>query len=204
MVRMARAYITEKQVGREFWYFAIRHAAQMMNQVPGRLGRKLTSPFELVHGVNPNSNTWFELFSVGYFPHHMESNETKSKTQAQTMDGIAVGRDELSNTIRFYNPINKQYYRPPIYKLDESRLPVSSFPKSIRFDGGLTCGLLRNRTDPSPEPFPPGTRVRITRDNVEQKGTFQTYHSHSSPPSLQLLSTTTHLLMVRILPMSFN
>jgi hypothetical protein len=30
MVRMARAYITEKQVGREFWYFAIRHAAQII------------------------------------------------------------------------------------------------------------------------------------------------------------------------------
>jgi hypothetical protein len=43
MVRMARAYITEKQVGREFWFYAIRHAAQMINQVPGRMGRKLTS-----------------------------------------------------------------------------------------------------------------------------------------------------------------
>jgi hypothetical protein len=79
MVRMARAYITEKQVGREFWYFAIKHAAHMMNQVPGRLGRKLTSPFELVHGVKPNANTWFELFSVGYFPHHMDSNICNSK-----------------------------------------------------------------------------------------------------------------------------
>jgi transposase InsO family protein len=172
MVRMARAYITEKQVGREFWYFAIRHAAQMMNQVPGRLGRKLTSPFELVHGVKPNANTWFELFSIGYFPHHMESNETKSKMQAQTMDGIAVGRDELSNTILFYNPVNKQYYRPPIYKLDEGRLPISTFPKSIRFDGGLTCGLLRHKTDPTPEPFPPGTRVSITQSDKIIKGTI--------------------------------
>jgi hypothetical protein len=139
---MARAYITEKQVGREFWFYAIRHAAQMINQVPGQMGRKLTSPFELVHGVKPDSSTWFELFSVGYFPHYTKSNETKSKMKAQTIDGIAVGRDELSNTILFYNPVNRQYYRPPIYKLDESRLPITTFPKSIRFDGGLTCGLL--------------------------------------------------------------
>jgi hypothetical protein len=41
---MARAYITDKQVGREFWYYAIKHAAHMSNQVSGRLGRKLTSP----------------------------------------------------------------------------------------------------------------------------------------------------------------
>jgi transposase InsO family protein len=173
MIRMARAYITEKQVGREYWYFAIKHAAHMMNQVPGRLGRKLTSPFELVHGVKPNSSTWFKLFSVGYFPHQNEENETKSKSQAHTMDGIAVGRDELSNTVLFYNPILRQYYRPSIFKLDESRLPVSTFPKSIRFDGGLTCGLLvRHRSDPTPEPFPPGTRVSITCDDQTLKGTI--------------------------------
>ena len=44
IIRMARAYITEKQVSREFWYFAIKHSAHMLNQIPGRLGRKLTTP----------------------------------------------------------------------------------------------------------------------------------------------------------------
>jgi transposase InsO family protein len=67
MVRMARSYITEKQVGREFWYFAIRHAALMLNQVPGRMGWKLTTPFELVYNRKPDSKTWFEIFSIGYF-----------------------------------------------------------------------------------------------------------------------------------------
>jgi hypothetical protein len=52
LVRMARAYITEKQVGREYWFHAIKNAARMCNQVPGRLGRKLTTPFELVHGLS--------------------------------------------------------------------------------------------------------------------------------------------------------
>eukprot|EP00956_Cyclotella_meneghiniana_P038057 scaffold148302_cov51-Cyclotella_meneghiniana.AAC.2 len=172
LVRMARAYITEKQVGREYWYFAVKHAVLMVNQVPGRLGRKLTSPFELVRGVKPDSSTWFELFSVGYFPHSSDDGESKSKSQANTLDGIAVGRDEQTNTVTFYNPITRQYYRPAIFKLDEGRLPVTSFPKSLRFDGGLTCGLIRNRSDPSPEPFPPGTRVTITRNNAPQKGTI--------------------------------
>jgi hypothetical protein len=49
---MARSYITEKQVGHEFWYFSIKHAAQMLDQVLGRLGRKLTTPFELVYNQN--------------------------------------------------------------------------------------------------------------------------------------------------------
>ena len=91
---MARAYITEKQVSREFWFFAIRHAAIMINQIPGRLGRRLTTPFELVYGVKPDSSTWFELFSIGYFDHKIDAAASKSNTEVQTLAGIAVGRDE--------------------------------------------------------------------------------------------------------------
>ena len=173
IITMARAFITEKQVGREFWYYAIRHSAMMINQVPGRLGRKLTTPYELVHGTKPQSETWFELFSVGYFNHQTDNAESRSTSQAKTLDGIAVGRDDRSNTILFYNPITKSYYRPPAFSLDESRLPVTNFPKSIRFDGGLTCGLLRYRTDPINEPFPPGTRVTIEKSGSLVRGTIQ-------------------------------
>jgi hypothetical protein len=88
---MARAYLSEKQLGREYWWFVVKHAVIMINQIPGRLGRKLTTPFELVHGVKPNASTWFELFSVGFFPHESSDGETRSKTQAQTQVGIAVG-----------------------------------------------------------------------------------------------------------------
>ena len=59
IVRMGRAYLTEKQMGREYWWHAVKHAVRMINQIPGRLGRKLTSPFELVHGVKPDTSTWF-------------------------------------------------------------------------------------------------------------------------------------------------
>jgi hypothetical protein len=171
VIKMARAYMTEKQMGREYWFFAIRHAVHMTNQVPGRLGRKLTSPFELVHGVKPDSSTWFELFSVGYFSHESEGGESYSKMQSQSLVGIAVGRDDKSNTITFYNPLTRSYYRPPVFHLDEGRLPISCFPQSIKFEGGLTCGLIRNRSDPSPEPFPPGTRVTIIRNETSVKGT---------------------------------
>lgn len=181
IVKMARAYITEKQVGREYWYFAIKHAAHMLNQVPGRLRRKLTTPFELVHNVKPDPRTWFELFSVGYFNHDTDNAELRSKTQAQTLDGIAVGRDDRSNTVIFYNPVSRSYYRPPAFRLDEGRHPATNFPKSLKFDGGLTCGLLRYKTDPVPEPFPPGTRVDITHNDAKVKGTIQNIPLPTSP-----------------------
>jgi hypothetical protein len=170
---MTRSYITEKQVGREFWYFAVRHAALMLNQVPGRLGRKLTTPFELVYNKKPDSKTWFEVFSIGYFPVESKAGEAASASQSHSMDGIAVGRDDQSNTILFYNPITKKYYSPPVFKLEQSHLPVMLYPKNIRYDGGFVCGPLRNRTDPVTEPFPPGTRVFITKDDTKLKGTIQ-------------------------------
>jgi hypothetical protein len=91
MVCMARSYFTGKQVGREFWFFADKHAAHMLNQVPGRLRCKLTSPFELVYN---QKRTWFELFSIGYFPVKSKAGEATSASQSHCLDGIAVGRDD--------------------------------------------------------------------------------------------------------------
>jgi hypothetical protein len=135
IVRMARAYTTEKQVGREYWWFAVHHASHMINQIPGRLGRKLTSPFELVHGTKPDASTWFELFSVGFFAQDSDDGDTRTKTQAQTSAGIAVGRDTRANTVVFYNPLTRSYYRPPNFKLDEGRLPLTVFPSPYGLRG---------------------------------------------------------------------
>ena len=82
----------------------------MLNQVPVRLGLKLTTQFELVHNSKPDSKTWFELFSIGYFNHDTDNSESRSKLQAHTLDGISVGRDDRSNSIVFYNPVTYSYY----------------------------------------------------------------------------------------------
>ena len=75
LIQMEIASITENQVGREFWYFTVCHSVIMLNQVPGRLGLKLTTPFELAHNAKPDSKTWFELFSIGYFNHETDNTE---------------------------------------------------------------------------------------------------------------------------------
>ena len=141
VVQMACAYITKKQVGRKFWFYMLSHAASMINQVPGRLGLKLATPFELVHNQKPDSTTWFKPFSIGYFNHNTDGSTTRSNTEDQSLDGIAVGHDDRSNTIVFYNPIVRSYYRPPAFKLDEGHLPATNFPSYIKYDGGLTWSL---------------------------------------------------------------
>jgi len=108
MVHMSRAYITEKQMPRSFWFFSIFHSARMMNTIPGKLHGKLASPFLLVHGVGHDERTWFPLFSVWYIHHDRDGPVARSHTQAHTMDGIAVGRSPTSNALLVYNPRTKK------------------------------------------------------------------------------------------------
>jgi hypothetical protein len=91
MVHMLRAYLIEKQMPRTFWYYAIKHSARMMNMIPGKYCCKLASPFMLVHGVRPNPRTWLPLFLVCYFHHKKDSNASRFKSHACTMDRIVLG-----------------------------------------------------------------------------------------------------------------
>jgi hypothetical protein len=158
MVHMSRAYLTEKQMPRTFWYYAIKHSARMMNMIPGKYGVKLASPFMLVHGTRPDPRTWLHLFSVCYFHHEKDSDASRSKSQAHTMDGIVIGRSPTSNAILVYNPRNQRYYEPDSYKIDPYRVPSSVYP-TIKYDGGLFVSLHRDDNPAISEPYPPGTRV---------------------------------------------
>ena len=88
---MSRAYLSEKQMPCTFWYYPIKHSTRMMNLIPGKYGTKLASPFMLAHGTGLDPRTWLSLFSVCYFHHKKDSNASRSKSQAHTMDGIVLG-----------------------------------------------------------------------------------------------------------------
>jgi hypothetical protein len=73
-----------------FWYFAIKHAAKMMNVIPGKFKEKLASPFMLVHGVRPDQQAWLPIFSLCYFHHEKDSDASRLKNQAHTLDEIII------------------------------------------------------------------------------------------------------------------
>ena len=158
MVHMSRAYLTEKQMPKNFWFYSIKHAARMMNMIPGKYKGKLCSPFMLAHGAKPDQRTWFPIFSMCYFHHEKDGDVIRSNNQAHTMDGIAIGRCTDSNALLVYNPRNKQFYQPDSYRLDPYRLPGSVYPSMV-YDGGLFCSLYRDKNHSFQEPYPPGTRV---------------------------------------------
>ena len=167
MVHMARAYLTEKQMPRSYWFFAITHAARMMNAIPGKVDGGLASPFLLVHGVGHDERTWIPLFSLCYFHHTKDGDQSRSKHQAHTMDGIIVGRSPTSNALLVYNPRTKQYYEPDSYRIDSYRLPALVYP-AIRYDGGLFCSLHRDDNPSFEEKYPPGTHVERVDPSTNQ------------------------------------
>ena len=79
MVHMGRAYLTEKQMPRTYWFFAITHAARMMNAIPMKVHDRLASPFLLVHGVGHDERTWIPIFSLCFFHHDKDGPIKRSK-----------------------------------------------------------------------------------------------------------------------------
>ena len=112
MVHMARAYITEKQMPRTFWFYVVVHAARMMNTIPGKHSGRLVSPFLLVHGVGHDERTWIPIFSLAFFHHEKDGDELRSHHQAHTMDGIVVGRSPTSNALLFITQATRSTTSP--------------------------------------------------------------------------------------------
>jgi hypothetical protein len=129
-----------------------------MNAIPCRVHGHLASPFLLVHGVGHDERTWIPLFLLCFFHHNKDGPVKHSKHQANTMDGVVVGRSPTLNALLVYNLRNKQYYKPDSYQLNSYRLPTSVYPDG-RYDGGLFCSLLHDNDPSMEEKYPPGTRV---------------------------------------------
>jgi hypothetical protein len=153
---MLHAYLTEKRMPRSFWYYAVKHSAHMMNMIIGKYRSKLASPFMLVHGVCLDQRAWIHLFYLCYFHHKKDSNASRSKNQAHTLDGISVGRSPTSKALLVYNPCNQRYYKPDSYRLDPYWLLSSIYP-TIVYDGRLFVSLHQDDTSPISKPYPPGT-----------------------------------------------
>ena len=120
--------MTEKQMPRDYWFQAIQQSGQMTNQIPAKVDGKLTTPFELVHHVAPDTRTWFPLLSIAYFYKDLDNDKDHTTFQSEAMIGIAVGRSTKTNALSIYNPTIKQYYKQGMYTLDPSRLPCTEFP----------------------------------------------------------------------------
>jgi hypothetical protein len=89
---MARAFITDMQMPKPFWYWALRQSIQVMNYFPCTVSGVSTTFHELVYGVKPDLGVLFRLFFTGYFRHlHDGSHQRSGLVASRAMQGIALG-----------------------------------------------------------------------------------------------------------------
>ncbi len=129
-----------------------------MNAILSKFKDCLASPFLLVHGVGHDVCTWILLFSMCFFHHKKDGDQSCLKHQAHTMEGFIIGRLPTSNALLVYNPRNHQYYEPDSYCIDSYRLPSYVY-SDMKYDGGLFCLLLCDDNPSFEEKYPPGTCV---------------------------------------------
>jgi hypothetical protein len=196
---MARAYLTDRQMPKRFWFYALRHAAQVMNYCPGHRSGSLTSPFELAHGCKPDLRVLFRLFSIGFFRHCVDSNRARTQFEAQTLTGIAIGRSADSNAMEFFHPITNAIYTSADYRLDSGQTTAATFPQ-LRYDGGLVLGLYISPSSTS-EPFPPHREVFLLHEGVLVRGFFQDLPIPSADPTTPT-HYTVRLATVQLVPSS--
>jgi hypothetical protein len=89
---VARAFITDMQMPKNYWYWALRQSVQVSNYIPCTIEGISTTPHELVHGVKLDLRILFHMFSVGYFKHLRDGQHHCSGiSESKSMQGIALG-----------------------------------------------------------------------------------------------------------------
>jgi hypothetical protein len=163
ITNMARAFVTDMQMPRNYWYWALQQSVQVANYIPCSVEGISTTPHELVYGIKPDLRVLFRMFSVGFFRHLRDGPHHRSGiSDSKTMQGIALGRCRKSDGMMFICPHNKQIYTSSDYKLDEGRSTPNTF--NLRYDGGIFVGLYNHQsTNGSIEPYPEGTPVSFPR-----------------------------------------
>jgi hypothetical protein len=155
---MGRAFITDMQMPRQYWYWALRQAVQVHNYVPCTVESISTTPHELVYGVKPDSRVLFCMFSTGFFRHLSDGTHHRSGiAESKSMQGIAIGRCRKSDGMMFYCPCTKRIYSSSDYKLDENCNTPNLF--NLRYDGRILIGLYNPSSVSSSEPYLEGTPV---------------------------------------------
>ena len=160
---MARAFLTDSKMPRKFWFWALRHANFIQNMLPVSYKGVKTTPLELSTGYKSDFRSLISLFSTAYFKHKRDGERERDGIgEAQTMQGIVLGRSMHCDGIIIYAPITQQFYHTNDYKIDDSNNTATHF--NLRYDGGIFIGLYDHSPDCSiSEPFPPGTSIWYQR-----------------------------------------
>ena len=142
---MACSCLSSSLLPSEYWWFAIKRAAEVSNYLPVKANGTLTTPFELVYGYKPDLRLLFPLFALSYVRRTRDSNTSRNKMQPTALQCILVGKSTTSDGMEFYHPPSKQIITSSDYKLDITKPSGPTF--NLQYDGGIFFNLHNNDAD---------------------------------------------------------
>lgn len=166
---MARNFLTENLLPRQFWFHALKYAVQVSNYLPVKLTNgNISTPHELAHGIPPDYRKLIPLFAVAYTKVDSTTATQNDKLIRQTVPTILIGNDDQSDGCLFYNPATKSIISSSDYRIDTSRPsgPVFNLPHE---ENGFGFSILNPQSpvsSPSP-PFALGDQVYCCTDKPE-------------------------------------
>jgi len=209
---MARAFITDMQMPKSFWYWSLHQSVQVMNYFPCTMSGISTTPHELVYGNKPDLRILFCLFSTGDFRHPRDGSYYCSGiSDSLSMQSIGLDRCRKSDGMIFYSPHSKELYVSSDHKLDEGHHTPTAF--NLHYDGGIFIGLYNHNSSTSLEPYPEGTSVSFPLCSDPKTKTLTPLQMHgtvlSAPISkcnsrLPLSDTTASPYVIRLVDGSID
>jgi hypothetical protein len=128
MVSMARNWLASTELPASFWFYAVRHAAEICKYFPSKLDSgQFTTPFELVHRQKPDLRVLFPMFGFTAVCREQVGDNKLTKFDALSIPMIAVGRCQQSNGLQFYNPVNGTFVSSVDYRFQPHTMSGARF-----------------------------------------------------------------------------
>ena len=166
---MCRAWLASHLLPSKFWWWALKRSVETSNYIPIRLNNKYTTPFYLVHHQKPDLRNLLPLFSVGYLTRYCDGSTKRQNMHSHTLQAILVGRDEKSNTYKFFHPGTQRTIVSDRFKLDEVLTSGPTF--GLQYDGGFYFYKYSDFNDNlRPPRFKPEQTVFVTSFQPPKQG----------------------------------
>lgn len=165
---MARNFLTENLLPRQFWFHALKYSVQVSNYLPVKLTNgQISTPFELAHGTTPDYRKLIPIFAIGYTKVDSTTATQNDKLTSQTIPTILIGNDDQSDGCLFYNPKTKHIIASSDYQLDHSRPSGPLFNLDYEQQGFGFSTLSSSHNTMQSTPFSLGDGVFITSSTPE-------------------------------------
>ena len=192
IVTMARNWLRAALLPSTFWWFAIKRAVEVTNNLlPSyHMDKKNPkNPFEYVYNRKPDPRNLIPLFSVADIKiDRRQGGHHRNKWESQSLRCITVGLSPKANCVMFYHPPSKQIIHAPKYRFDTFMPAGPQF--NLTFDADFvfnTRADLENSTH-RPSSHENNTSVYVTINGTTQQGTIieQPINKNKEPYIVQL------------------